>query len=120
MSESAVVTTLIVVSVWIFFMACFGSYVAFQKGRDLLEGVLFAVFFGPFGLIVVACLPTQIRPEPKRSMFLEPDEAKQDQAVRNQLAAMQRSAAPTVSDDEAHRIILERQFLERTDPRKKQ
>jgi hypothetical protein len=35
-----------------------GAYVAIQKNRDWMEGSVMAVLFGPFGLIVEACLPT--------------------------------------------------------------
>ena len=33
-----------------------GLYVADQKHRSLLEGVLFGITLGPLGLILVACL----------------------------------------------------------------
>jgi len=38
-----------------------GSYVAEQNGRSLLEGVCFGLVFGPLGLVIEACLPTQQR-----------------------------------------------------------
>ena len=42
--------------------AC-GWYVAIQKGRHPVEGIIFGFLMGPLGLILVACLPTQ-EPEP--------------------------------------------------------
>ena len=44
----------------IFYLTVFGAagaYVSGEKGRSGMEGALLAIFFGPFGLIVAACLP---------------------------------------------------------------
>jgi hypothetical protein len=41
-----------------------GYYVAAQKNRPGAEGAILAIAFGPFGLIVEACLPTQERVSP--------------------------------------------------------
>ena len=38
--------------------ALFGPYVAGQRNRSMAEGFFFGLFFGPLGLIIVACLPT--------------------------------------------------------------
>jgi len=35
-----------------------GGYCARQKNRSSIEGLLFGLFLGPFGVIAVACLPT--------------------------------------------------------------
>ena len=50
---------------WIFLAACLclaicgfaGGYVATQKRREVIEGILFGLFLGPFGVIAAACLP---------------------------------------------------------------
>jgi hypothetical protein len=50
---------------WVFLVACLylaiggsaGGYQATQKRREVIEGILVGLFFGPFGLIVEACLP---------------------------------------------------------------
>jgi hypothetical protein len=34
-----------------------GGYVAGQKKRHVVEGLIFGVFFGPLGVLIVACLP---------------------------------------------------------------
>jgi hypothetical protein len=39
-------------------MGFVGGYVAEEKGRSTTEGALFAIFFGPLGLILEACMPT--------------------------------------------------------------
>ena len=36
-----------------------GVYVAQQKGRDEKEGATLGVLFGPLGILIEACLPTQ-------------------------------------------------------------
>jgi hypothetical protein len=35
-----------------------GAYIAEQKGRPHLKGVVFGVLLGPLGMIIEACLPT--------------------------------------------------------------
>jgi hypothetical protein len=42
-----------------------GAYVAGQKYRSPAEGFWLALLFGPFGLIVEACLPTGDAPLPR-------------------------------------------------------
>jgi hypothetical protein len=44
--------------------AAAGAYIAAQKRRPTIEGVLFGFLFGPVGMIVESLLPT--RPEPAR------------------------------------------------------
>ena len=39
-----------------------GGYVATQKRREVIEGILFGLFLGPFGVIAAACMPDE--PEP--------------------------------------------------------
>jgi hypothetical protein len=46
-----------------------GGYVAVQKGREVHEGVIFGVVFGPLGMLAVAGLPnvkTPTPPDPSR------------------------------------------------------
>ena len=38
-----------------------GPYVATQKGRSMIEGFCFALFFGPLGLVIESNLPVQNR-----------------------------------------------------------
>jgi hypothetical protein len=44
----------------IFWLAFFllGIYVAREKGRPIEEGMVLAVIFGPFGVLITALLPT--------------------------------------------------------------
>jgi hypothetical protein len=49
-----------------------GGYVAHQKHRPMTEGVILALFFGPFGLIVEACLPTLERMPAQRVPTQQP------------------------------------------------
>lgn len=39
--------------------ALLGNYIAKQKGRDTTEGVLFGLFLGILGLIILALLPNK-------------------------------------------------------------
>src|SRR5208282_5657549 len=48
--------------IYLVFSAMMGCYVAFEKGRSQAEGFFFGLFFGPVGLLVVACLPTGEHP----------------------------------------------------------
>ena len=41
--------------------ACFGGYVANQKGRDVGEGIMLGLLFGPLGVVVVALLPSKAK-----------------------------------------------------------
>ncbi len=52
----------------------FGGYIASEKGRKPGEGVLFALFFGPLGLIIAACMPTVEKAPPG------PDQEDEDDA----------------------------------------
>jgi len=46
------------VGVWCLLFSVLGVYVAYQKGRSALEGFILGILLGPFGLVIVACLPT--------------------------------------------------------------
>ncbi len=37
--------------------ACAGGYVSTQKRREIWKGIILGAVFGPFGLVVAACLP---------------------------------------------------------------
>jgi hypothetical protein len=50
-----------------------GQYVAWCKGRNLLEGFAFGLFLGPIGVLVEAMLPTVVIPQ-FRSLPDEDDE----------------------------------------------
>jgi len=39
----------------------FGSYISSTKNRPQIEGAILGAVFGPFGLIVAACLPSNSR-----------------------------------------------------------
>jgi hypothetical protein len=63
----------VVLILWFLVCAPFGAHVARAKGRSIAEGVIFTMFFGPLGLIIVACLPTQLvaddyRPAPPKNV----------------------------------------------------
>lgn len=47
---------LYVTALWIAFPAL-GFYVAKQKGRSIVEGIILGVLFGPLGVLVEALLP---------------------------------------------------------------
>jgi len=40
-------------------MAAFGGWVASQKGRESVEGACLGLFFGPFGVLIEALLPSR-------------------------------------------------------------
>jgi hypothetical protein len=42
---------------YVFLMGYAGSYIAGEKHRSNIEGIVFALLFGPLGLTLVACLP---------------------------------------------------------------
>jgi uncharacterized membrane protein YeaQ/YmgE (transglycosylase-associated protein family) len=44
-----------------------GGYIAGQKGREPVEGVLLGFLFGPIGAVVVALLPTRAKPRRSHS-----------------------------------------------------
>jgi hypothetical protein len=50
---------LVYVAVGVYIAICGGAggYVAIQKRRDMLEGMLFGLLLGPFGVVTEACLP---------------------------------------------------------------
>ncbi len=56
-------TLLAVFLVWVASVIA-GGYVAAQKHRPVVEGVLFGVLFGPIGMLTMASLPTLERIEP--------------------------------------------------------
>ena len=58
-------------------MALGGGYIAHVKGRPDIEGIVFAVLLGPFGMLIVACLPTVDRDRPD-SMDVESAHAARD------------------------------------------
>lgn len=41
-------------------------YVAGEKNRSLFEGLLLALLFGPFGILIVALLPTKPKANPRQ------------------------------------------------------
>jgi hypothetical protein len=49
---------------WLVF-GVFGVWVACEKGRNELEGLFLGLFFGPFGVLIEALLPTVQRPTPR-------------------------------------------------------
>jgi hypothetical protein len=59
----------------IYFIACagFGAYVADQKGRSRLEGMLFGFVLGPFGVVAEGTLPT-LKPKLSTTNDEEDDE----------------------------------------------
>ena len=61
--------------VWIACM-CLGVYVAIQKGRSTGEGATLALFFGPFGVLIAALLPTIEGSMPKTRVDIENSTAK--------------------------------------------
>jgi len=58
-------TCIVIAFAWCLFWSPWGGYVAEAKGRSVGEGMIFAVFFGPLGLLIVSCLPT-LTPERER------------------------------------------------------
>jgi hypothetical protein len=54
--DSAVAFT--AMTIYFALCSCLGVYVASQKGRPLVEGVVFGMLLGPFGVLIIACLPT--------------------------------------------------------------
>ena len=51
-----------------FFISAFlGYYIAKQKGRDTTEGILFGLFLGILGLIILGLLPNKSKPENSNS-----------------------------------------------------
>jgi hypothetical protein len=64
-------------------MGFVGAYVAEEKGRSTAEGALFAIFFGPLGLILEACMPTRAR------LAVEPSQEEEEESkVRANLEAL--------------------------------
>ena len=57
---------------WFIVFGGFGLYVAIEKGRSELEGMVFGILLGPIGLLIVACLPVDRR----SSSFALPKPAK--------------------------------------------
>lgn len=49
---------LICLVLWFIVSLAVGSYISAAKGRHFMEGTLFTFLFGPFGMVVAACLPT--------------------------------------------------------------
>ena len=47
----------IIAMIW-FVMGALGAFVALQKGRSPIEGLMMGFLFGPFGLLITALLPT--------------------------------------------------------------
>jgi hypothetical protein len=58
---------------YIVLMVVGGTYVASVKGRPLEEGAAFAILLGPFGMLIVACLPT-IEPAKAEEAYLHSTE----------------------------------------------
>src|SRR5260370_30727836 len=56
-----------VLLLWLPCLVWLGPYIAEQKGRNVWEGALLGLLFGPFGCLIEALLPTleAWRPEPK-------------------------------------------------------
>jgi hypothetical protein len=67
MEDPQVMITSVVFGLLIYLAAftTMGLYVANAKGRGDAEGAIFAVLFGPLGLLLVACLPTVEKKEAK-------------------------------------------------------
>lgn len=55
MGDPAVALTVLALYCAIFGSA--GRHIAVEKGRSMAEGFWFGVFFGPWGLLIVALLP---------------------------------------------------------------
>ena len=51
-------TTIVIAVMSIAIMLIGGAWIAPQKGRSKWEGAILAFFFGPFGLVVEALLPS--------------------------------------------------------------
>jgi hypothetical protein len=47
----------IIAMIWLV-MGALGAFVALQKGRSPIEGLLMGFLFGPFGVLITALLPT--------------------------------------------------------------
>jgi hypothetical protein len=67
------VLLLVLFVVWLI-MAGFGAYVGGEKGRDPIEGAIFGFLLGPFGLLIVALLPSLEEPEPIEREWLTTSE----------------------------------------------
>jgi hypothetical protein len=63
------VTVLIASLAYLPICAGFGAYVATVKRRHWLEGAAFGLALGPFGVIALACMPTeQLSPRDRRQV----------------------------------------------------
>jgi len=72
--------TLIIVIVGLIISAFLGNYIAKEKGRDTAEGVLFGLFLGFLGLIILALLPNKLKKEITNSPKEPPSEKAIQQA----------------------------------------
>jgi hypothetical protein len=66
MNDSQVLVIVFGSLAYVLYFGGFGLYVACQKGREPLEGILVGILAGPVGLLIVATLPA-IAGAPKAS-----------------------------------------------------
>lgn len=74
-----------------------GGYVSSEKGRDSTEGVMLALLFGPFGVLIAALLPSK----PKAT----PTQAEVDSGAR---AAVEKISARIEAEAQADREAVKR------------
>ena len=70
-----------------------GGYVAAQKGRPLIEGVIFGLLIGPFGVIAVAGLPTIESKPIERRETITPGETITPKAAQGEMRIMRPSGS---------------------------
>lgn len=87
MSEDQSVFILFVVILWVIF-ALFGAYVASQKNRAGMEGLILGFLFGPLGVLIEALLPTLLPREDVRSGYARGAQAGARQRHDDQLAEL--------------------------------
>jgi hypothetical protein len=92
---------LIIIVLWVV-MSAFGFWVASQKNRNPVEGLLLGLLFGPFGVLIEALLPTN------------PSQGKPSQGKQSPVAGQERSL-----DERGHIAFIANRYLdvlEQTDP----
>lgn len=90
-------------------MIALGTYVAAEKGRSSEEGVLLPVLFGPFGVLILALLPSKAKPANSSEKATSP---RQDAQATKE--AIQRYHARI----EAERKAEEKAIIERNERRR--
>ena len=77
--------TLIFIIVGLIISAFLGNYIAKEKGRDTAEGILFGLFLGFLGLIILGLLPNKSKKEITNSPKEPPSERAIKKAANNDL-----------------------------------